>query len=300
MTTPTTNVTPTIQQPPTDIYIPKGCKTLDQIGDSQIRLGLQGEPFSGKTTSSLTFPNPVILSYDRKVSAHRHRTDVHLVPFHDATFVSSIKPKAGTMAPINRKEALPLWLSTEGLRLRPTQTLIVDGITAIEEEYHVWFKYNEMELAMTKKGGVDSFVEWNMKKLYFEELHSLLKTLPCNVVLICHEVPDRNKDGELNGKIRPLLTGQSGDKLGGNLTDYFRQIAVAKPKNPDEVTRFTKKFGQSDNLARELISSTPIDCETVYLWQTQEDELCSCGTSSLKGAPKYIIPNYDIFTKYRR
>lgn len=301
MTTPTTAPNPTIQSPPSDLYVPKGCKTLAQIGDSQIRLGLQGFPFSGKTTSALTFPNPVILSYDRKVSAHKHRDDVILIPFHDAAFVNALKPKDGMMAPINKKEALVIWLSSEALKLSPKQTLIVDGITAIEEEFHIWFKFRETELALSKKGGIDGYVEWNMKKMYFEELHSLFKTLPCNVVMICHEVEDRNDKGDLNGKVRPLLTGQAGDKLGGNLTDYFRQIAIGKPSNPEELVRFAKKYcGGSEAVAKEYVASVPPLHETVYLWQTCEDEFCNCGTSSLKDAPKYLLPNYNSFLKYRR
>lgn len=282
----------------TTLYVPPGCKTLDQIGDSQIRLGLQGPPFSGKTTASLTFPNPVILSYDRKVSAHKHRTDVLLVPFHDSEFVTKIVPRAGTQAPVNRKDALLKWLDRDGTKLSTEQTLILDGCSAIEESYHIWYKANEYELAMTKKGGVDSFVEWSLKKSYFEELHMALKAVPCNVIFICHETPDRDKQGELNGKIRPLLTGQAGDKLGGNLTDFFRAHAVEKPKEEKRILDFKKKFRCSEEAYKEWMSTGTDD--TLFLWQVQEDETCDCGTSSLQKCPKYILPTYETFQKYRR
>lgn len=47
-----------------ELYIPPGCTTLDKIEDSQIRVGIQGPPFSGKTTAALTFPNPVAASFE--------------------------------------------------------------------------------------------------------------------------------------------------------------------------------------------------------------------------------------------
>lgn len=280
------------------IYRPPGCPRLSDIPPEQIRVGIQGPPFEGKTTASLTFPNPIILSIDRKVSAHTHRDDVILIPFHDVKFVNSVVPKDGMNAPVNRKEALIKWLSTEGTRLSRQQTLILDGSTGIEEEYHIWYKFHEQELALSKTGQIDSFVEWNLKKKYFEELHLCLKSVPANVVYICHETADRDKKGELNGKVRPLLTGQSGDKLGGNLTDLFRAMAVSKPRDKEQGDKLMKWAGIDATTLAEWVASTPPVCQTIYLWQTQADELCDCGTSSMLNAPKYVLAHYNSFLKY--
>lgn len=280
------------------IYRPPGCPRLSDIPPEQIRAGIQGPPFEGKTTASLTFPNPIILSIDRKVSAHTHRDDVILIPFHDVKFVNSVVPKDGINAPVNRKEALIKWLSTEGTKLSRQQTLILDGSTGIEEEYHIWYKFHEQELALSKTGQIDSFVEWNLKKKYFEELHLCLKSVPANVVYICHETADRDKKGELNGKVRPLLTGQSGDKLGGNLTDLFRAMAVSKPRDKEQGDKLMKWAGIDAGTLAEWVASTPPICQTIYLWQTQADELCDCGTSSMLNAPKYVLAHYNSFLKY--
>lgn len=280
------------------IYRPPGCPRLSDIPPEQIRVGIQGPPFEGKTTASLTFPNPIILSIDRKVSAHTHRDDVILIPFHDVKFVNSIVPKDGINAPVNRKEALIKWLSTEGTRLSRQQTLILDGSTGIEEEYHIWYKFHEQELALSKTGQIDSFVEWNLKKKYFEELHLCLKSVPANVVYICHETADRDKKGELNGKVRPLLTGQSGDKLGANLTDLFRAMAVSKPRDKEQSEKLMKWAGIDAGTLAEWVASTPSVCQTIYLWQTCADELCDCGTSSMLNAPKYVLAHYNSFLKY--
>lgn len=282
-----------------EIYRPPGCPRLSDIPPEQIRVGIQGPPFEGKTTASLTFPNPIILSVDRKVSAHTHRDDVILIPFHDTTFVDTIVKRPGTKAPPQRKEALITWLQTEGIKLKRNQTLILDGSTGIEEEYHIWYKFNELELAVVSGSGkIDSFVEWNLKKKYFEELHLCLKSVPANVVYICHETADRDKKGELNGKVRPLLTGQSGDKLGGNLTDLFRAMAVSKPRDKEQGDKLMKWAGIDATTLAEWVASTPPVCQTIYLWQTQADELCDCGTSSMLNAPKYVLAHYNSFLKY--
>lgn len=286
-------------QPTPKIYVPPKCSMLSDLGDSQIRLGLQGAPFSGKTTASLSFPNPIILSFDRKVSAHKHRTDVVLVPFHDVKFVS-LYASWGQTEPVNRKDALTTWLRKEGIKVDASQTLILDGATTIEESFHSWFSYHESSLALTAKGEIDSFVRWNMAKEYFEELHLCLKSVPCNVIFICHENPITDKQGRDTGKFRPLLAGQSGNKFGGNLTDLFRSWAIDKPKTEERFKEMCKKFVLTESEGKEWCASTPDDHATIYLWQTQSDDICDCGTSSLKHQPKFVIASYNAFLKYRK
>jgi hypothetical protein len=281
-------------------YTPKGCKFLSQTEDSQVRLIVQGAPFSGKTTSALTFPNPVILSFDRKVSAHLHRSDIPIAPFYDPKFVDTILPRPGLQAPCSKKEALTKWLSTEGLKLVHEQTLIIDGCSGIETAYHIWYKFNETELAHSTKGTFNKFIQWDLKKAYFEELWDCIKALQCDVIFICHEQKERDKEGEYNGKISPLLTGQAADKMGLNFTDYFRQLCIAKPKTDDETQRALSYFGINATTLKEWCASTPINYGSFHLWKIQGDDTFGGGSSSLRDAPKYILANYETFQKYRK
>lgn len=281
------------------LYIPQHCMTLDRLGDSQIRSVFQGPAFSGKTTAALTFPNPVALSYDRKVTAHQHRKDVIVVPFFDPEFVDKIHPRSGTKNPPNRKDALITWLNTEGMKLSKEQTLIADNCSEIEKAYHTWFDVNK-HLAVTKSGEKNEFIEWRLKNDYFDELHTLFKALKCNVIFIAHEAPDRDKKGELNGKFRPILTGQSGDKLGSNFTDYFRAFVITKPSTPEQMKKVKEWAKIDDSTLQEWVASTPPIHQSIYLWQTCEDEQCDCGTSSLRNCPKYILANYSSFKKYQQ
>jgi len=283
-----------------DLYKPKGSVYLSDIEDNQVRLGIQGAPFSGKTTAALTFPNPIILSFDRKISAHLSRSDVPLIPIYNPAFVDTIVKRAGTLAPPETKDALLKWLTTEGSKLVHEQTLLVDGLTGIEDSFHLWYKYNEDELATSKRGEFNKFVQWDLKKQFFTEVWNTFKALSCDVVMISHEQDDRNKDGSYNGKIKPLLTGQAADKMGGNFTDWIRQIVISKPKSAEEVDKVCAKYNTDKTTIKEWCDSTPTSYGSIHLWQTQGDDILDGGCSSLVGTPKFILAGYTTFLKYKK
>lgn len=285
---------PIVQSQETNaIYTPPGSVHLDNYLDLQLRVGLQGYPKTGKTFSGMSFPNPIAISFDRGLISHVGRSDIIEMPFYDGKFVDSIIKRDGILCPPNRKEALILWLSNDGQKLTKNQTLIIDGGTGIQASYHVWYRQNP---AITTNGAEDKFAQWRLKADYFAEIMILLKSLKCSVVYITHESADRDAKGELNGQVRPLLTGQFVDELASHFTDWYRCLTVAKP-SPEKVQDFKNKFILNEADYKEWIASTTT--QTIYLWQTQSDELAKCGTS-LIGAPKYILANYSQFNKYKK
>jgi hypothetical protein len=279
-----------------DIYKPSGAIDLSELGASQIRLGIQGPPFAGKTTAALSFPNPVILSFDKKLNNFTDRKDIITIPFWNDSFIESIIPKVGIEAPVNRKDAILKWIYTEGSKLTTIQTLIIDGSSFIEEAYHSWYRFNEDELSIARNG----YVEWNLKKSFFEELFNAFKTISCNLVYITHEVQDRDDKGRLNGKLRPLLAGQAGDKMAGNFTDWFRMKTGDKPTNNESRKKIIETCGIDEITLDEWITSVPKDYMSIHLFQTQGDEMFNGGSSSLFNPPKYILANYSVFNKYKR
>ena len=279
------------------LYIPQSphIQTLDKLTASpQIRLGLQGMPGNGKTWAALTFPNPIVLNFDRGLGAHIGRSDVVEVPFYLPEFVDTIYPRSGMKSPSNRRDALLKWLVTDGIKLTEEQTLIVDGSTGIQNAFET--EYN-LHPVTTKQGAIDDFALWRLKVEYFGEVCETFKFLKCHVVYICHETPDRDKKGELNGLVRPLLSGQFGDQLASHFTDFFRQLAHAAPTKENELK--AKEFYRIDDATlKEWRAKMPP--QTFYVWQTQADEIAKCKTSSLVNAPKYILADYTSFAQYRR
>jgi len=277
-----------------DLYIPKNSVQLSSSPTRpQIRLGVQGPPKTGKSHAGLTFPNPVALSFDRGFGAHTHRTDVYEVPIYDPKFVESLVPRGGVNAPPNRKDATTKWLCTEGAKLTKNQTLMVDGLTGLQNAYTSWYTQNPI---LSRQGKIDDYAEWRIKVEWFGELCEILKSLRCDVVFVGHETPDRNKEGELNGMVRPLITGQFGDQLASHFTSWFRALVVAKPVENKEV--FMKKYLCDEATLKEWIASN--DTPSIFLWQTISDSVVSCGTSDLVKAPKYVLQDYKTFEKYRR
>lgn len=293
----------TKEQPPsaivTNIYKPPGSSSLDKAPVApQVRLGLQGYPGVGKTWEALTSPNPIVMNLDRGLGAHVGREDVIDVPFYSPSFVDSIIKRDGLRAPPNRKDAILIWLASEAMKLSSSQTLIIDSCTQLQNAHLAQYNLNPK---ITKSGKVDDFGLYADKLSYFGEVCEQLKLLPCNVIFLSHETAARDTEGDLNGQVRPLLSGQFGDQLSSHFTDWFRCHAVAKPESEDTKKRFLEKicFG-SKELMEELINSTKPEHKTIYLFQTMNDDMCKCKTSSLIDAPKYIIAHWSSFLKYRR
>lgn len=278
-----------------DIYTPPGCTTLAEIKEQpQLRLGLQGPPGSGKTWAALKFPNPIVLNIDRGLVSHFGRKDVIEIPFYNPSFVDKIVPRSGLSCPPNRKDAILKWLASEGQKLTSNQTLIIDSQTQLQNAFHAEYRINPV---ITKSGRIDDFAEWNLKVIYFGELMEWLKTLKCNVIYICHETADRDKTGELNGMVRPLLTGQFADQLASHFTDWFRALTYTKPTK-DTVEKAKEFFKIDDATFKEWSDNS--DNETFYVWQTQSDSVAKHIKTSLVRAPKLVVANPSVFDKYKR
>lgn len=292
---------------PPELYIPTYAIPLNtQTKKQQIRLGLQGFPKVGKTFAALTFPNPVVLDFDRGLGAHQGRADVIAIPFYDDAFVDGLVPRIAPfymphgktvkkIRPANRKDALVKWLYEEAPKFSADQTLIIDGNTTIQAAYHAEY-WTAPELDQQSK--IKPYVEFRQKIDYFTEVFMCLKALKCNVVYIAHESDARDDKGNLNGKIRPLMSGAIKDEIMSHFTDWFRCYAYGKPTGQVEVDKATKFFGVDKKTMDEW--STFSNNETMYLWQTTSDADVDCGTSSLDKPPKWIPAHFSMFEKYRR
>ena len=168
---------------PQGLFIPPGIKPLSEETDGQIRLGIQGPPFVGKTHSALTFPNPVLLSFDKKANAHAHRSDILNVPFYDGTFCNNIIAPAKFGLPPNRRDALLKWLDKNGPQFSHEQTLVLDNFSGIEEAFHIQYWTDPV---YTQGLEVNTYAEWDQKIEFFRDLHVLLKATKANVVTITH------------------------------------------------------------------------------------------------------------------
>jgi hypothetical protein len=292
-------------QPP---FVPAGASNLkDATHLPQLRIGIQGMPKISKTWAALTFPNPIVLSYDRGLASHVGR-DIIEIPMYDNAWVDSVSKRKTPMyldirentpvqkdRPFDRKGALLKFLYGDATRLTKEQTLIVDGLTGVQAAFHIGYWTDP---ALDNNNKIKPYAEFRQKIDYLTEVALQFKALTCNVILICHEAPDRNDKGDLNGRIRPLLSGAFQDELQGHFTDWFRGHVTEKPAK-DKVEAFKAQWGIDDATLKDWVASTTSDHKSIYLWQCYSDSIANCGTS-LVNCPKFIPANYSSILKYSR
>lgn len=279
-----------------ELYKPLGSLRLSEVKEiPQLRVGIQGFGGTGKTWSALTFPNPVVLNLDRGLGAHVGRNDVVELPFYRDDFCKTIIP---SFKRSDLKDAILKWLQTSGMKMSPEQTLVFDSNTSLQNAYHTWFKEHEYELASTKSGQLDGFVEWKTKKQYYSEVMEYLKAIPCHVVFICHEA--EATVGKHTGKLRPLLTGQFADELMIHFTDFFRQIATEKPTDFSKIEKPTLDNWGMKNIAEFKAMCDTFPRKTIYYWTTEGDAVFDGKCSSLVNYPHFMPANHSSFQQYKR
>lgn len=184
-------------------------------------IGIQGEPNAGKTTAATSWPNPLVLNFDKKL-----RPGILEVPFWNQAWVNEymrLKPPLTA----SRSECLIKWLRAEGPKLPADITLVLDSFTMVEAS---WTEYvNNNRHVFYTKGGGNTAPEYNQRAMfaakqdYFIELFALLKSTSCPVVVTFHETIARNDKGQPTGKFRTLVSGGAfKDQLEGNLGMLIR------------------------------------------------------------------------------
>lgn len=269
------------------MFIPPNTTTLDKKPFSQKRVAIQGWGGTSKTTAALTFPNPTIADIDNSVSetnalcAGRKMEEVVCIPFHSREFVDTIKKG------INRRDAFKQWLETNINKFEPDQTFILDSWTALLDEF-----YKAWQPVITKRGEVDDFAFWELLQEYSQEILTLLRQAPCDVVVIFHEIIETDDKGRPTGKATPLMQGKFVNKLSGYFTDWFRAIGVERKPGDEQMP---KNLGITmEQWNKFCAMESPVKSQTLYLWQTATGNVANCKTK-LIGLPRFVPAGYDVF-----
>jgi len=267
-------------------YVPTHAMSSDTMSQSPIRLGIIGVAGGGKTFSALTAPNPVVLDADNKLTGYRRSNPEHVfpvLPMWNRDFVVNklgVKNKSTTnddKYPHNMRDAVRLWLAQEAVQLTSEQTLIVDSMTSINDNGFDIQSNLPWEKCYSKKTGEeDAFVFWKLKLAFNNELNTLLKNLSCHVISIFHELPERDENGRVLG-IKPLIQGQSADRVPGNYTDFYRQRVITRDM---DIKQFPGLSWTSEN-EREI-----------YAWQTCKDKYFQIACCSNPKTPPYVRANF--------
>lgn len=237
------------------MHIPK--ETVTSESPHEI-IALIGAPGSGKTTSCLTFPNPIFYDFDHKLPA-----GTSSIPVWDPAWVNSYA-KATLNIP-NRRDAFKKHLRTNHALFTPEQTLVIDSWTIMQNAFD---QQTQPEEDMADKPNPFSF--WKRKAQYSVEIMEMLKACKCKVVVTFHETVERDAEGELTGKLRPVMDGSFKDQLLGHFTDVWRMLCDPYEKDPA-----TGKI---------LMDGANKKVKRGYFWQLKGDALVNTNTNPILGA----------------
>lgn len=254
------------------MYISPHAQKMNELDSYRIMLALQGQSGTGKTFGALTFPNVTVADIDNNLVAYRDRKDVVRLPFKDNEWIKKCFPQIKSTIKFPIRDAFKLWLETEGMKLEKDQSFLLDSWTMLQDEFD---KQQNLEPAITKSGGVDEYFFWERKIEYSREVMGLLSQMKCNVIVSFHEQEQRTGQGELLGKVEPLMSGKFQKKLGLYFTDWFRCIAesVFDPVDKKKVIR------------------------TDYKWQVKSSSEVNLKTR-MKVDGMYVAPDFKSFAQY--
>jgi len=266
-------------------YSPPYAKTeVEQTAN--IILGIQGPPGAGKTASSLTFPLPIIAAFDRPdlkgLLSLEHLKNVKplVLPFYDPLFIKNdLKIATPSHGVPDRHYAFMQFLRGEALKLERDQTLIIDSWTTLQDGYDAinW----AVPFMSPQTGKQDDRAHWGKKIDMSEETMGAVIALRCNVVILFHEIQERDSTGRLVDKIQPLMQGKFVAKIKIYPPNFFRQICRIKKDEKGNVIKDTK-----GELVRE------------FLWQTRGDDTFDAKCSRSSTMPGLVEANYSVFERF--
>lgn len=200
-------------------------------------IGIIGPPGCGKSTFAALFPNPLFLDWDNKVPPGKNR-----VPFYNPDFLRSITKQGKDEVP-NAALAFQMWIKANKALLT-NETPIVDSWSSYQDACDRYQEYIK-----PRDGGADAvFAFYRVKIQHSTNLMQDLRALPQTVIILIHELPERTKDGDLTGKIKPNMEGSFADNMASKLTDFYRLVTY--PNNIDVTTgkatteKLTENYGR--------------------------------------------------------
>lgn len=242
----------------TDLYLPPDLVTSTIPSE---RIAIIGPPGSGKTTSLLTFPNLIIGDIDKKAPLN-----IPTIPMWNPDWADNVLKDSQNKGRIRRdipnfRDAIKKWIRENHTKFSPSQTFALDSWSFLQDscDYQTNIEDLECGMATSSQGKHNDFWFWEQKLTFTREIVKCLFAMKCRVIVTFHEAQDRDKEGKLNGKIRPLTDGKYKDYVLGAFTNVWRM----RPNMPTK---------DNNGMIRRDPAGNPI-ADSGYYWQLVGDSV---------------------------
>jgi len=251
------------------MFIPNNALNNKSLTQTINRVLILGDPGEGKTTSALSFPNPLVIDFDNQLAKFRESHEFNSLPFHDVEWVeANFKTR-------NRPQALLTFLKTDGKKLATEQTVILDSLSILNDHVQKWL-WDSCPMSKQDKTEKDGFAYWDSILDYYVELHNALIVMPCNIAVCAHLKPVYHKTNSMITGYKPVVEGSFSQRIGSYYTDVVRCCVKAK-------------------LGPEVKDNRTMNVQ--YLWQIHSDEYVQCKSSRKDKSLMYVEANYKELLK---
>ncbi len=228
-----------------------------------IRLILQGDPKSGKTTLACQFPGAYIIDVDVNL-----RGPLKFLKERNLTLPIGFdvldKDENGADVPMTARYQRFSRLMEEAEKNPDVKTIVIDSATG----------FTDILMAETKRlqpGIKDGRQLWGFFFEYGKALMVLLKRVRKHIILICHEKLEKNPDGSVVFPYRVAWPGQLGNLLPSFFTDVWRCEAKEIPKGLQKEYKFLVKT--MPDYQFKLGNSMGLPPEFEFEWSKVEEKL---------------------------
>lgn len=228
-----------------------------------IRLILQGEPKSGKSTLACQFPGAYVIDCDLNLGGPLRWLVEHNKPLPIGYDVLD-KDEAGNEVPMPNRYQRFIKLMTEAQSNPTIKTIVIDSATAFQDILLA-------ETSRLQPSVKDGRQLWGFFFTYGKELMARLRLIRKHIILTAHEKVEKLPDGSLVYPIRIAWPGQLGTIMASFFTDVWRTEVKQVGYTPNAKYEWTVRT--MPNYQYKLGNSLGLPDEFVFDWKLIEQKL---------------------------
>jgi AAA domain len=182
--------------------------------EDYLRLILQGEPKTGKTSLACQFPGAYIIDSDVNLGGALRYLREHNLQL-PVGFDVLDKDEAGKDIEMSLRYTRFITLMSEAQKNPLVQTIVIDSATSFTDILTA-------ETARLQPSVKDGRQLWGFFFTYGKELMARLRLIRKHIILIAHEKTEKLLDGSIAYPVRVNWPGQLGLIMGSFFTDVWR------------------------------------------------------------------------------